>query len=369
MAAAGRDPLEHYLTDGASEGRDPGPGFSTTGYLSRYHDVADAGINPLLHYIRYGKKEGYLTTPPLNPQAIKRPYRNFTEYLIHSVLDPLVKAPFGMVDLDSFAFMDQVGRWLCLKQKECKKPPLVSVIMPMRDRVRVIGDAIRSVLEQSYANFELIVIDDGSLDDSLSVVRSFADPGFDCLATVTSSGVFSARNRGLSMAQGELIAYLDSDNTWRPDFLRAMVGAFQVKPDADAAYSGQYLYRGCEKDPFAVRFGSYNPSLVRNHNYIDLNCFVHRRDILETIGDGFCEKIKRWVDWELILRIARVGKIYSVPILQSNYFMEKTENTISLTEELEPARRYIMNMVGYDEGRKSSWRSVLRKLAKSTVDP
>ena len=130
VAAAGQDPLEHYLSYGVEEGRDPGPEFSTTGYLSRYHDVADASVNPLLHYIRYGKNEGRLTTPYLDPQTIKRPYRNFDEYLTYSMLDPLVKAPFGLVDLDSFTFMDHVASWLCLKQKECAEPPLVTVIMP-----------------------------------------------------------------------------------------------------------------------------------------------------------------------------------------------------------------------------------------------
>ena len=119
VAAAGQDPLEHYLLYGAEEGRDPGPEFSTTGYLSRYHDVVDAGINPLLHYIRYGKNEGRSTKPSLDPQTIKRPYHNFAEYLTYSMLDPLVKAPFGLVDLDNFKFMEQVARWLCLKQKEC----------------------------------------------------------------------------------------------------------------------------------------------------------------------------------------------------------------------------------------------------------
>ncbi len=369
VAAAGRDALEHYLKDGASEGRDPAPDFSTTGYLARYQDAVDSDLNPLVHYIRYGKKEGYLTAPPLNPRTIKRPYRNFAEYLTHSVLDPLVKAPFSSVDLDSFALMDQVGRWLCLKQKECRKTPLVSVIMPMRDRAHVVGDAVRSVLEQSYVHFELIVIDDGSQDASLSVVRSFADPRIQLSAIATPSGVSAARNRGLSMAKGELIAYLDSDNTWRPDFLRAMVGAFEVKPEVDAAYGGQYLYRGCEQEPFAVRFGSYNPSLLRNHNYIDLNCFVHRRDVLETTGGGFCEKIKRWVDWEFILRVGSVGKIYSVPILQSNYFMEKVENTITVTEELEPARRYIMGKAGYRSQSKTQTciEQLSRKVARIVV--
>jgi len=302
----------------------------------------------LLHYIRDGKQKGRLTTPSQDPQSIKRPYRNFSEYLTFSMLDPLMKAPFGVVDLDSFKFMDKVAHWLCLKQEECSERPLVSVIMPMLDREKVVGDAVRSVLAQSYENFDLIVIDDGSRDGSVSLVRSFGDSRIRLLANKTSTGVSKARNLGLTAARGELIAYLDSDNTWRPDYLHAMMGVFQVRADADAAYSGQYIYRGKESEPFAVRFGSYNPSLIRNHNYIDLNCFVHRREILQTIGGGFCENIRRWVDWELILRIARFGKIYSVPILQSNYYLDKAENTITVTEELEPARRYIMDKLGYD---------------------
>ena len=343
VAAANQDPLEHYLLYGVSEDRDPGPDFSTTGYLARYHDVADAGINPLLHYIRYGKKEGRLTTPCLDPDLIKRPYRNFDEYLTTSMLDPLVKAPFATVDLDNFKLMNQVSRWLCNKQKDSEDPPLVSIIMPVRDRAGLLGEAIRSVLEQTYENFELIVVDDGSGDDSVSVVRSFADPRIRIFEHPEPTGVSATRNRGLQKARGDLIAYLDSDNTWKPDYLSAMAGLFQVKPDADAAYCGQYLFRGCEKEPFAVRFASYHRSLLFNRNYIDLNCFVHRHSILETIGGGFCEKINRWVDWEVILRIVRVGKIYAVPVLLSNYYLDKASNTISEIMDVQPARDYILS--------------------------
>jgi cellulose synthase/poly-beta-1,6-N-acetylglucosamine synthase-like glycosyltransferase len=98
------------------------------------------------------------------------------------MLDPLVKAPFAPRDRDNFRLMDQVARWLCLKQKECKQPPLMSVIMPMRDRAGVVGDAVRSVLAQSHEHFELIVVDDGSRDDSVAVVRGFGDPRIRLLA-------------------------------------------------------------------------------------------------------------------------------------------------------------------------------------------
>jgi hypothetical protein len=142
---------------------------------------------------------------------------------------------------------------------------------------------------------------------------------------------------------------LDSDNTWKPDYLCAMIGFFQVQPDADAAYGGQVVYRGKESEPFAVRFGCYNPSLLRNRNYIDLNGFIHRHGLLERINAGFNERMKRWVDWELILRISRVGQIYSVPILQSNYYLDKAENTITNTEAIQPAHKAIMSTWGYGQ--------------------
>ena len=349
VAAAGRDPLSHYLTYGANEGRDPGPEFSTSGYLLRYNDVAADGINPLLHYIRYGRKEGRLITPCVDPRHIKRPYHNFGEYLTHSLLDPLLKAPFSEIDKNSIEFMDQVNRWLCLKAEEFNASPFVSVIMPVRDRATVVGDAIRSVLDQTYRNFELIVVNDGSRDDSVSTVRSFDDPRIRLLENSVPLGVSAARNRGLEVADGDLIAYLDSDNTWRPDYLKSMAGFFHIQPDADAAYGGQYIYRGFEREAFAVRFGCYNPSLLCNRNAIDLNCFVHRREMLDAIGGGFCEDLKRWVDWELILRISRAGKVYSVPIIQSNYFLDKAENTITATEEMLPARDYILEKIIYND--------------------
>ncbi len=343
VAAAGVDPLQHYLSHGAVEGRDPGPVFSTSAYLALNPDVAEAGINPLLHYIRYGKQEGRLISSGVELQILRRSYCHFSEYLTYSMLDPLVKAPFSAVDKSCFAFMEKLTRWLIEKLKSYEQQPVVSIIMPMRDRAPFVGDSIRSVLEQAYSNFELIVIDDGSQDDSVTKVRAFTDSRIRLIENNPSAGVSAARNQGLAEARGELIAYLDSDNTWKPDYLGAMVSFFNIRPDADAAYGGQYLYRGKEIEPFAVRFGCYNPSLLRNRNYIDLNCFVHRRATLETIGGGFSDKITRWVDWEFILRIASAGTIYSVPVLQSNYYLGKTSNTITETIAVEPAREYILD--------------------------
>ena len=348
VAAAGMDPLEHYLRHGAAEGRDPGPDFCTGAYLRRYPDVAQAGVNPLLHYLMHGQSEGRDAGPYPVPGASEgRGYLNFGAYLSHSLLNPMVEAPFAEPDKRCFALMENIAGWLSRKSAARENLPLVSIIMPMRDRAAVVGGAIKSVLEQTYRRFELIVVDDCSLDGSVQVVRSFSDPRIRLIENGRSLGVSAARNRGLDAAQGDLIAYLDSDNSWLPDYLAAMSGAFLLLSDADAAYCGQYLYRGDEDHPFAVRFGCYNPALLRNRNYIDLNCFVHRRAVLKTIGGGFSEEMKRLVDWDLILRISRVGKIYSIPIIRSNYHYDTTDNAITDCEALSPAREALMDRGEY----------------------
>ena len=341
VAKAGGDPARHYLQEGATLGYDPGPDFSTRGYLNRYPDVAKAGMNPLLHYLRHGKSEGRVIVPAQGEEETgSRPYRNFAEFLRHCLLQPVIPAPFEEVDRCCFAFMDRITADLAGRALQCPahEAPLVSVIMPAYNRETVIADAIESVMQQRYAGFELIIVDDGSTDATAAVASRYtADPRVRIERSPERRGVSAARNRGLALARGELIAYLDSDNTWRPDYLAAMVGAFLQMPAIEAAYSGQYIYHPGQAQPVAVRFGTYNKSLLRNHNYIDLNCFMHRHSALAAAGGGFCESLQRLVDWDLILRISRSCRMVSVPVLQSNYFHNRTDNAITRIEPLAPA--------------------------------
>lgn len=331
VAAAQVDPLQHYLSHGAREGRDPGPTFSTSSYQARYRDEITASeLTPLLHYLRHGQRSGY----DARPLAAERGYRNFQEFLKHSLLFPTMTAPFGKVDEDCFTAMAGITEKLCRQLDDIPSPPLVSVIMPMLNRADVVGASIQSVLAQSYRNFELIVIDDGSQDGSADVVRHFADPRIRLLANDRRMGVCIARNRGLAAAGGELIAYLDSDNAWRPDYLKAMTGALLTLPGAGAAYSGQFLYRGDHHQPFAMRFASFNPSLLENVNYIDINCFMHRRGVLDCLDGWFCEELRRFEDWEFVLKVAKAAVVYSIPVLQSNYYFDKAAITISNTEDM-----------------------------------
>lgn len=107
----------------------------------------------------------------------------------------------------------------------------VSVIIPTYNRAHLIGRAITSVLHQSFKDFEIIVVDDGSTDDTKTVVMSFEDDRIVYERLPTNRGVHEARNRGMELATGEYLAFLDSDDELLPQALERCVDAFSSLPD------------------------------------------------------------------------------------------------------------------------------------------
>lgn len=263
-----------------------------------------------------------------NKELVKKlAFINFDEFLCNSYLMPVVKVPFSYEDKQCFAFMDYLSKYLTDIALNSEQP-LISIIMPTYNRKDRILVAIDSVLNQSYSNFELIIVDDASDDGTLDVLNSINDNRLKIISHTENKGVSAARNTALKAVNGKYIAYLDSDNEWNINYLSSMVGAFLELPDADALYSGQILYHEFDSDPFAIRFGAYNKSLLNNRNYIDLNCFCHKSDVYEKIG-GFDESLLKLVDWDLILRISNDFTIYSIPILLSNYYHHSDESRVS----------------------------------------
>lgn len=96
-----------------------------------------------------------------------------------------------------------------------KSEPLVSVVMPVYNDEDLIRRAVQSVLFQTYANLELIVVNDGSTDKTMEILQNMDDPRIR-IVQQTNQGVAIARNHGVGVARGELIAFLDSDDLWFP---------------------------------------------------------------------------------------------------------------------------------------------------------
>ncbi|MEN0129210.1 MAG: glycosyltransferase [Brevundimonas sp.] len=194
--------------------------------------------------------------------------------------------------------------------------PLVSIVMPVWNRAARVLDAIASVQAQTLGEWELVVVDDGSEDDTLDVLRAAAerDPRIVVVAA-PHAGVAAARNAGLAVVTGRYVAFLDSDNSWRPHFLETMVAGMQ-QGDLTSAYAGARLVRDGGDAVFRAYRGGLRHLMVVNH--IDLNVLVVDADVARAT-QGFDTTLRRWVDHDFAIRVARLAEPVLLPFIGCDY--------------------------------------------------
>jgi glycosyltransferase involved in cell wall biosynthesis len=204
--------------------------------------------------------------------------------------------------------------------------PLVSVIMPAYNTARYIREAIDSVLEQDYPCKELIVIDDGSTDGTVEVLRSYGERI--TLLQQRNQGSAVARNAGLAAARGEYIAFLDSDDIWLPGRLRLQVDHLMRHPDIGMVYAHWAVWTP-EAD------GEFRPPIVENggdgeaapgivpdrsgwlYNRLLFSSLLHtitvmaRKDLIARVGN-FDPELKRGQDYDYWLRASRLTEIHKL---------------------------------------------------------
>ncbi len=122
-------------------------------------------------------------------------------------------------------------------QDRATRTPLVSVVMPIYNVQRFVADAIRSVLSQSFDDFELVIVDDCATDRSLEICRGFDDRRIRIVSHERNRGLAGARNTGIRLARGEYVALLDSDDRWDEHKLREHVAHLQSSPDVGVSFS------------------------------------------------------------------------------------------------------------------------------------
>lgn len=194
---------------------------------------------------------------------------------------------------------------------------LVSVIMPAKNRDDTISAAIDSVLAQSYRNFELIIIDDGSTDSTHEIAAAYA--ARDSRVRVIEGphrGVGPARTAGLAVHKGEFVAFLDSDNTWTTDFLLYSLRALSADKAVVATHTGLRLHG--DGGSVEYRGGNVSPAALQLGNSIDINVLVARSTSVQAAG-GFDDSLRRWVDYDLVLRLARQGELRYLPFIGCDY--------------------------------------------------
>jgi glycosyltransferase involved in cell wall biosynthesis len=199
--------------------------------------------------------------------------------------------------------------------------PLISVIIPTYNSERTIAQTVESVLNQSFSSLELIVVDDGSTDSTLTLLDQIADPRL-AVHRYHQSGVAASRNRGLALAAGRFVAFLDHDDIWTPDKLEAQYEALQDHPQAAAAYSlvdcidesGRFLHPGSR---VTVSGDLYARLLLTD--FVDtISNPLLRKHALEDVG-GFNESTDGADDWDVLLRLAAKHPFVCVPRVQVLY--------------------------------------------------
>ncbi|RJP39856.1 MAG: glycosyltransferase [Desulfobacteraceae bacterium] len=190
--------------------------------------------------------------------------------------------------------------------------PLVSVIIPTFNRAWAVGRAIDSVLEQDYRPFELIVVDDGSTDQTAEILARYGDQ----LTVVCreNRGVSAARNAGVARAQGDLIAFLDSDDFWRPQKLTVQVDFFTSRPDALICQTGEIWVRNGRRVNPGRRHRKlsgmiFTPSLELC--LVSPSAVMMRKTLFSMVG-GFDEALPACEDYDLWLRVTRRYPVYLI---------------------------------------------------------
>ncbi len=224
-----------------------------------------------------------------------------------------------LASLQDVVAIDAVGRYI--RHTSIQAGPLVSVVLPTYNRADRLARAIDSVLRQHYPRWELLIVDDGGEADSKTVVDAIGDQRVHWMR-IDHGGVCAARNAALDVANGDLIAYLDDDNVMDPEWLSAVVWAFDTYPEIDVLYGAfvvdDVLRVNRESSGHLPRtfFQPWNREALRNSNLADIGAIAHRSGLREA---RFDESLCEMGDWDLLLRLTAERDPLALPVIACYY--------------------------------------------------
>lgn len=263
--------------------------------------------------------------------------------------------------------------------------PHISVIIPCYNAERYIAATLDSVLAQDVPGIEIIVVDDGSLDCSVEVVRA----GYPAVLLVqqANQGVASARNKGISVARGAWIAFVDADDIWLPGKLAAQLDAVRAEPACRMNYTAWEVWPSIQARPDAACLQQVQDSAADTARWggasgwiypqLLLDCVVWtstvlvQRSLLEEIG-GFDVSLRVGEDYDLWLRASRVTPIVRVARPYALYRIHPASITRSAPTDNYRGKVVLRALAQWGrsspDGRQASKPAVQRVLAKSWTD-
>jgi Glycosyl transferase family 2 len=224
---------------------------------------------------------------------------------------------------------------------------LISVVLSTRNRASIVPRAIASVTAQSYGNFELIVVDDASDDETPQVLTTFRDPRINVVRRDRQGGASATRNTGLAKARGEYVVYLDDDNVMHPHWLRGVAWAFELHPDAEVMI-GARIIDDEQRNQARARGGWpqlalpwFDRERMAQESVADLMQVAHRRDLPEA---HFDEQIRIVEDWDLLARLTHDRDPLVFPALSGIYTTSASGRFMD-TDALERESRRVIDKI------------------------
>lgn len=268
----------------------------------------------------------------------------------------LTAVGFQVIETPLTEFLKAGGAAKCLTLRvtePVRKPahtPKFSVVIPAYNVSAYIADCVNSVLAQTETDFEVIVVDDGSTDDTAQIVSSFVDPRVH-LVRRSNGGLATARNTGIRAAIGEFVAFLDADDRWCPEKLAAHRQALEQDPNASVSYDWSvFINKQGERTGLSMaqtqKVITHEALLLKNYLGNGSTAVV-RRSVLEQTG-GFDESLRRFVDHELWVRLAFHGHHFRlVPHQLTEYRIHPASFTADTQRMLKGLEAFLAKIATY----------------------
>ena len=239
----------------------------------------------------------------------------------------------------------------------------VSVIIPVYNGEKYISEAIDSVLNQTYKDFEIIVIDDGSRDNTPKILKEYGDKIR--WKSQEHKGQASALNEGINMAKGKYIAYLDADDVFLPERLEIEVKYLDAHPDVGLVYSDFYKIDKNGKIRRIIKSRPQDNFVLLQINYITRIAVMHRRECLNEVG-LFDESITGDDDWDMWIRISEKFKMGYIDKPLAKYRIHGGNISLTRPRRLDRGRYMKMRILEKAYGRRERpfWLKLMLMRAK-----
>ncbi|MCX6123232.1 MAG: glycosyltransferase [Proteobacteria bacterium] len=195
-------------------------------------------------------------------------------------------------------------------------PDLVSIVIPTYNQAHFLREAVACVVKQTWSAWELIIVNNHSTDDTKSVADSFNHPNIKCVDFKNHGIIAASRNHGITLAKGEYIAFLDSDDTWEPDKLNRCIQ--KLKEGFDLVCHGEFHFVEGGSAPYPVKYGPAARTaygrLISEGNCLSTSAIVVRRNFLANVGSfSIAPEFNTAEDYDLWLKLS--GSAAKIAIL------------------------------------------------------